>query len=225
MLRIFALLLLALVASFGAEAQTQTARPIYPPGSGSQEPRYLGVDFPAHTIIQSITSTGGVYLRRNGSSGAPLCVPWETIASYRSEQSVCVCYVQSPSQLTLSGPGSAGGCQITDGNGPDGTGACFVLSGGAPPVYRSPAWQSVANRPGARLGACSVATSTTVSLGAPPRRPPCGVTSDCTTVVGSGTCDLLAGAPNATDVRYGQGCAYVLARGAATGLMFVEVVR
>ena len=224
MLRIFALLLLALCVSFGAEAQTQNTRPIRPPSSSAEEPRYLGVDFPAHTIIQSITSTGGVYLRRNGTSGAPVCLPWETIASFRSEQSVCLCYVQSPSQLTLSGPGSAGGCQLTDQNGPDGTGACFVLSGGAPPVYRSPAWQSVANRPGARLGACSVATSTTFTFGVS-RRPPCGITSDCTTVVGSGSCDLLAGAPNATDVRYGQGCAYVLARGAASGLLFVEVVR
>lgn len=224
MLRIFALVLLALCATFGAEAQTQNTRPIQPPGSPSVEPRYLGVDFPAHAIVQSITSTGGVYVRRNGSSGGPLCVPWETIVSYRAEQAMCVCYVQSPSQLTLTGPASSGGCQITDQNGPDGTGACFVLSGGAPPVYRSPAWQSVANRPGARGGACTVATSTTVTLGVT-RRPPCGITSDCTTVVGSGTCDTLATLPNPEQVRYGQGCAYVLARGGATGLLFTEVAR
>lgn len=215
------LFLVLLLAEFAAGAQT---RPIRPPAAPTEEQRYVGVDFPSHgPIIQNITSTVGVYVRRNGTSGLPICVPWETVVSVRAEQTVCMCYVGSPRELTLTGPGAAGGCQITDVNGPDGSGACFLVNSSGP-VWKSPAWTVVSARPGARAGACSVATSTTVGLGVA-RRPPCRVDADCTAAVGSGTCDLLSGAANATEVRYGQGCAYLLARGSATGLVWVELSR
>jgi hypothetical protein len=214
------LLLVLLLAEFAAGAQT---RPIRPPAAPTEEQRYNGVDFPSHTIIQSITSTVGVYVRRNGNSGLPICVPWETVVSVRAEQTVCLCYVGAPRELTLTGPGSAAGCQLTDVNGPDGTGACWVIDAGER-VWTSPAWQVVSARPGARLGACSVATSTTVGLGVS-RRPPCRVDADCTAAVGSGTCDSLSTSANTTEVRYGQGCAYVFARGSATGLVRVELRR
>jgi hypothetical protein len=215
------LLLVLLLAEFAAGAQT---RPIRPPSGQTEEHRYVGVDFPSHgPIVQSITSTGGVYLRRNGNSGLPVCIPWETVVRVTAEQSVCLCYVGAPRELTLTGPGSAGGCQLTDVNGPDGSGACFLATSSGP-VWTSPFWRIVSQRPGARLGACSVATSTTVGFGVS-TRPPCRVDADCTTAVGSGTCDSLSTLPSPVEVRYGQGCAYVLARGSATGLVWVELRR
>lgn len=224
------LLVLALTLSTILAAPAQAQGHNRPIGS---EPRYVGVDFPSWLVVQSVGTTTEVV--RHAGTGAPICVPWETIVSVKADQVSCWCFSMSPN-VTISAPTGDGGCQITDANsGPDGAGACIDTAGGER-AWISPAWQIAARRPGARGfagtvgGVCSVATTTTAGWGSA-LRVPCDNNQTCTDVVGSGTCGALASAlPGATgattdytsrDLQYAQGCAYLSTVAAATGVAFV----
>lgn len=211
-----------------AHAQAQ-ARPKSP---GVGEPRFVGVDFPSWLINQSVGTTSE-YLRAAGT-GAPVCVPWESVISVRADQVSCWCWTQNLN-TSISAPTGDGGCQLTDAGGPDGAGACIDTSANER-AWMSPAWEISARRPGARGyagtvgGVCSVATTTTAGFGSSVR-PPCTYTADCTTVVGSGTCTSYTSAlpshdgrstdATSRDLQYAQGCAYLVMVSASASNAFI----
>ena len=219
----FALILVLLCA---APAMAQSNRPIGSPG----EPRYVGVDYPSWLEVQAVGTTTE-YLRHAGT-GAPICVPWESILTLRSDQTACACWTMNLN-TTIAAPSGDGGCRVTDTGGPDGSAACVDLAQ-TERAWLSPAWQIAPRRPGARGytgtvgGVCSVATTTTAGWGQA-LSVPCTYTADCTTVVGSGSCTSYSsalpgnGGPTASgrDVQYGSGCAYIaMVAGSSANVFF-----
>ena len=210
------ILLLSLLIAAPAWAQSL---PLEPAMTG----RYSGVDASSWYVGQSGASTTN-YLRANGT-GAALCVPWDSVVYTRSDVETCWCWSMDYN-VTLSAPGANGACNVTDTGGPDGRGACWS-SAANEPHWDFPAFGVVPRRPGARGfagtigGVCTVATSTTVGLGAE-LRPPCTATADCTAVVGSGTCEARSsalprfdGTPTdaySRDVQRKYGCAFLVWR-------------
>lgn len=219
--------LLLLTLSATAQTVPATHRPIRPPAASTEEQRYQGADFPSWQITQALgTSTEPL---RIAGTGVPMCIGWEAIVSFSADQRTCWCFTLDPN-VRVAAPSADGGCRITDDYGRDGDGACFTTAANES-KWKSPHWGLVATRPGSRGypggtgGVCTVATSTTQGFNSE-LRVPCRVDGDCTTVVGSGTCEdfttLASGATRRGDVQYRLGCAYVVATPAAAATAWVE---
>lgn len=225
----FALLLTAAAIGLAAHAET----PIRPPGSPTEEPRYLGVDFGSWLVVQALGTTTEPI--RQAGTGVPVCVGWNTILTFRADQATCWCWSLDPN-VTVAAPTGDGGCQVTDPAGRDGDGACFSTAANET-RWNAPAWPTVAARAGSRGyvgspgGLCTVLTSTTVSFGSQLRLP-CRVTADCTALVGGGTCEAFASPLPGLDGRttsnlshaeqYARSCAYVVGRSVSPATAFVE---
>lgn len=235
---ILTLLFAASNAIAAPETQRAGMRPIHPPASTSNEPRYLGVEFPAAACVEDVlAATEALHVDCDASPTVELCLEWDAQLMITSDQVTCVCFAMGEaSYISIAAPTADGGCAITDADGPDGLGACEIIEANQT-RWLSPEYSIVRSRAGARDGLCSVGTSTTNSLGM--SRPgvtpsstsglryPCNDNIECTNTVGSGTCSSLSSlsASQAAQDRYSQSCAWVYVRPAAVAEIHWTVVR
>lgn len=231
-------LLISATANAAPEPQRAGMRPIHPPASTSNEPRYVGVEFPAGACVEDVAAaTEALHVDCDASPTVELCLEWDAQLMITSDQKTCVCFAMGEaSYITIADPTGDGGCAITDADGPDGLGACELIEADQT-RWLSPAYSIVRSRAGSRDGLCSVGTSTTNSFGM--SRPgvtpsatsglryPCNDAIECTNTVGSGTCSSLASlsADQAASDRYSQSCAWVYVRPADAAVIDWTVVR
>lgn len=156
-----------------------------------------------------VLTTAGTEYSPDVTGNVKDCFAHRTVVSLRSQGGEVACVwvgEATTATITMGATDSANACTVTDGDGPDGEGACFVLSD-TERVDQVP-WPLGASVPGSRGGLCDAPIR---APGGATVWPPCDTNEDC-----AGSC-VTALSANQIRLKNTQSCSYLICSGDTSG--------